>query len=324
VTTLSTGPGVADGLAVEPGSVPSGERGWVGAVAMVVGGAFSQQFGAAVATKLFPRVGPAGAVSLRLTIGALVLLALLRPAVRGYQRTDWSVIAAFGVALAGMNLLFYEAIQRLPLGAAVTLEVLGPLVLSVVKNRTRLSWLWAGVALVGVALLGRSGLSGITPAGAALALGAGAFWAAYILLSAQTGSRFPRTDGLALSMTVAAAISLPLGLISAGSALVQPVALGAGAVVAICSSVLPYSLEMRALRRLPAGTFAVLMSLMPAVAATAGWVVLHQALDLTEALAIGLVVIASAGAVRARRQSGSDAAQTDGPPHWSSDVGTDA
>lgn len=297
---------------VAPRTEPTLQRGWTAAVAMVVGGAFSQQFGAAVATKLFPRVGPAGAVTLRLTIGALILMVLLRPAVRGHSRVDWAVIGAFGVALAGMNLLFYEAIQRLPLGAAVTLEVLGPLVLSVVAGRTLLSWLWAGLALAGVALLGHSGLSGITLTGASLALGAGALWAAYIVLSAQTGSRFPRTEGLALSMSVAAAISLPIGIMSAGSTLVQPVSLGAGTAVALCSSVLPYSLEMRALRRLPPGTFAVLMSLMPAVAATAGYVVLHQQLDLTEALAIALVVVASAGAVRSRRPARSAVTQSEG------------
>ena len=268
------------------------------AVTLVVGSAFSVQFGAAVASLLFPRVGPLGAVSLRLTIAALVLLVVCRPTVRGHRRSDWAVVAGFGVALASMNLLFYQAIDRIPLGAAVTLEVLGPLTLSVIASRTARSWLWAALALVGVAILGRAGLGHLNLAGAAFAFGAGALWAAYIVLSAQTGSRFPKADGLALSMLVAAAISLPFGIVSAGSALVRPSTLAAGAAVAMLSSVISYSLELRSLRTLPSSTFAVLMSLAPAIAATAGFIVLHQKMTPFEALAIALVVVASAGAVR--------------------------
>jgi inner membrane transporter RhtA len=270
------------------------------AVSLVIGSAFSVQFGAAVATLLFPRVGPLGAVTLRLVIASLILVVVCRPSVRGYGRSDWATILAFGVALATMNLLFYQAIDRIPLGAAVTLEVLGPLTLSVVAGRSLRSWLWAALALAGVVLLGRSGLGQLNLTGTAFALAAGAMWASYIVLSAQTGSRFPKADGLALSMLVAAAISLPFGIVSAGSALVGPVALGAGAAVGLLSSVFSYSLELRALRTLPKSTFAVLLSLAPAVAATAGFLVLHQSLNPLEAVAITLVIIASAGAVRTR------------------------
>lgn len=272
------------------------ERG--AAVALVVGSAFSVQLGAAVAALLFPRVGPLGAVTLRLTIAAVVLLVACRPSWLGHDRADWAVVTAFGVALATMNLLFYQAIDRIPLGAAVTLEVLGPLGLSVLASRTARSWLWAALGLAGVAVLGRAGLGHLNLAGAAFALGAGTVWASYIVLSKQAGSRFPKADGLALSMLVAAAISLPFGVIGAGSALLRPGTLAAGAAVAMLSSVLSYSLELRSLRTLSSSSFAVLMSLAPAIAAVAGFAVLHQRLDPVEALAIALVVTASAGAVR--------------------------
>ncbi len=275
------------------------------AVSLVIGSAFSVQFGAAVATLLFPRVGPLGAVTLRLVIASLILVVVCRPSVRGYARSDWATILAFGVALATMNLLFYQAIDRIPLGAAVTLEVLGPLTLSVVAGRSLRSWLWAALALAGVVILGRAGLGHLNLTGTAFALAAGAMWASYIVLSAQTGSRFPKADGLALSMLVAAAVSLPFGIVSAGSALVGPVALGVGAAVGLLSSVFSYSLELRALRTLPKSTFAVLMSLAPAIAATAGFVVLHQSLNPMEAVAITLVILASAGAVRTRSSRGS-------------------
>ncbi|WP_323369412.1 EamA family transporter [Streptomyces alkaliterrae] len=271
-------------------------------VALVVGGMFSMQFGAAVAALLFPQAGAAGMVSLRLALSALLLLALCRPTLRGYRRADWAVIAGFGLALGLMNMLFYQSIARIPLGAAVTLEVLGPLTLSVLAARRRISWLWAGLALAGVALLGRGGFDGLNLAGVAYALGAGALWAAYILLSARAGSRFPRVDGLALAMSVGAVVSLPFGVAEAGATLVEPRILALGAAVAVLSSVLPYSLELLALRRLPAAAFAILMSLAPAIAAVAGLVVLDQRMGVLEALAIALVVAASAGAVATGRR----------------------
>ncbi|MFF7233265.1 EamA family transporter [Streptomyces sioyaensis] len=276
----------------------AGARGRIGSVALVIGGIVSLQFGSSVAVLLFPRAGALGVVTLRLVVAALVLLVVCRPKVRGYTRGDWATVLAFGVALAGMNSLFYQAIDRIPLGAAVTLEFLGPLILSVATSRRMLSLVWAALALGGVVLLGREGFDGLNLAGAAFALAAGGLWAAYILLSARTGQRFPQADGLALAMTVAALLSLPLGVVSAGGALLDPVTLGLGAAVALMSSVLPYTLELLALRKLPASGFAVMMSLEPAAAATAGFLVLHQALGWAEVLAIGLVVVASVGAVR--------------------------
>ncbi|KPI14714.1 protein of unknown function DUF6 transmembrane [Actinobacteria bacterium OV450] len=276
----------------------------LGPVALVIAAGISVQFGAALAVMIMPGAGAAGVVTLRLAAAALVLLLLCRPKVRGYARADWGTVVAFGVAMAGMNGLFYQSIDRIPLGPAVTLEVLGPLVLSVVVSRRAASLLWAGLALAGVALLaghgGGGGFGGLDPAGCAFALGAGAMWAAYIVFSARTGRRFPQADGLALAMAVAAVLSLPLGIAQAGSALLVPSTLALGAGVAVLSSVLPYTLELLALRRLPAPTFAVLMSLEPAIAATAGFLVLNQAMSALDALAIALVIAASMGAVRSQ------------------------
>jgi inner membrane transporter RhtA len=266
-------------------------------VALVIGGQFSTQFGAAVAALLFARLGPGGAVVLRLGVAALVLVLVCRPQLRGRSAAHWRTVAAYGLALGGMNICFYEAIARIPLGAAVTLEVLGPLTLSVVTARGALRFVWAGLALTGVALLGADGFSGLTLPGAAFALVAGVLWAGYIVLAQRTGQAFGGLDGLALAMVVGALLALPVGIASAGTGLLDPVSLGLGAAVAGLSSLLPYSLEMLALRRVPAAMFAVVMSLSPAVAALAGAVVLGQALTPVTALAIGLVVAANVGAV---------------------------
>lgn len=220
------------------------------------------------------------------------------PRLRGHSRADWGTVIVFGVAMAAMNGLFYQSVARIPLGPAVTLEVLGPLTLSVLASRRAINLVWAALALAGVFLLGGGGFSGLDPLGVAFALGAGAMWAAYIVFSARTGRRFPQADGLALAMAVAALLFLPLGVLESGAKLLNPTTFALGAAVAVLSSVLPYTLELLALRRLPASTFAILMSLEPALAATAGFLVLDQALAATEAAAIALVIVASMGAVR--------------------------
>ncbi|MFJ8107403.1 EamA family transporter [Streptomyces sp. NPDC096132] len=271
--------------------------GSLGPVGLVLAGGVSVQFGGALAVMLMPRAGALGVVALRLFVAAVVLLVVCRPRLRGHSRADWGTVIVFGVTMAAMNGLFYQAVARIPLGPAVTLEVLGPLALSVVASRRALNLIWAGLALAGVFLLG-GGFGDLDPLGVAFALGAGAMWAAYIVFSARTGRRFPQADGLALAMGVGALLFLPLGIAESGAKLADPVTLGLGAAVAMLSSVLPYTLELLALRRLPASTFAVLMSLEPALAATAGFLVLGQALSVMEVAAIGLVVAASMGAVR--------------------------
>ncbi|MEV7624730.1 EamA family transporter [Actinoplanes sp. NPDC089786] len=265
---------------------------------LVLASGLSVHSGAAVAATLFPYAGIWSVVAIRLTVGALLLLAVCRPALRGRSRADWAVIGAFGLALTAMNTVFYEAIERIPLGPAVTIEVLGPLTLSVIAARRRSAWLWAGLAVAGVLLLGRGGFDRLNWLGVVLALAAGVCWASYIVLSSRAGASFPKADGLALAMGVAAVLSLPLGIAGAGPGLLEPRVLVLGCAVAVLSSVLPYSLELIALRRLPTATFAVLMSLGPAIAAGAGWAILDQALNATELAAIVLVVAASIGAVQ--------------------------
>jgi inner membrane transporter RhtA len=267
-------------------------------VGLVLAGGLSVQFGGALAVTLMPRAGALGVVALRLLVAAVVLLVVCRPRLRGHSRADWGTVVVFGITMAAMNGLFYQAVARIPLGPAVTLEVLGPLALSVLASRRAINLVWAGLALAGVFLLGGGGFGALDPVGVAFALGAGAMWAAYIVFSARTGRRFPQADGLALAMAVGALLFLPLGIAESGAKLADPVTLGLGAAVALLSSVLPYTLELLALRRLPASTFAVLMSLEPAIAATAGFFVLGQALSATEAAAIALVIAASMGAVR--------------------------
>ncbi|MFI5632934.1 EamA family transporter [Streptomyces sp. NPDC051664] len=283
---------------------PGARRAALAPVALVVAGGLSVQFGSAVAALLMPRAGALGVVTLRLVVAAVVLLVVCRPKLRGHSRADWGTVVAFGIAMGAMNMLFYQALDRIPLGAAVTLEVLGPLALSVIASRRLINFVWAGLALGGVFLLGGGGFDRLDLLGAAFALGAGAMWATYIVFSARTGRRFPQADGLALAMVVAAVLSLPLGILESGAKLAVPSTLAMGAAVALMSSVLPYTLELMALRRLPAHTFAVLMSLEPAIAATAGFLILDQALTATDALAIALVIGASMGAVRSQVGAG--------------------
>ncbi|MFH8442420.1 EamA family transporter [Streptomyces sp. NPDC018026] len=288
----------AVGHASVPDGAPGGRFGALGPVGLVLAGGISVQFGAALAVSLMPRAGALGVVTLRLAVAAVVMLLVCRPRLRGHSRADWGTVVVFGIAMAAMNGLFYQAVDRIPLGPAVTLEVLGPLALSVFASRRAVNLLWAALALAGVFLLGGGGFGGLDPAGAAFALAAGVMWAAYIVFSARTGRRFPQADGLALAMAVGALLFLPLGIVESGSKLIDPVTLALGAGVALLSSVLPYTLELLALRRLPAPTFAILMSLEPAIAAAAGFLILDQALTATQSAAIALVIAASMGAVR--------------------------
>jgi inner membrane transporter RhtA len=262
-------------------------------VALVVAGVASAQFGASYAVTLFDEVGPAGAAFLRLAIAAVVLVAIWRPRVRGHPVADLRVAALFGVSLGLMNTCIYEAMDRIPLGIAVTIEFWGPLAVAVAGSRRALDLLWVALAATGILLLADPGGGSVDAAGIAFAFAAGGLWAAYIVLAARTGRVFPGGSGLAIAMVVGALVTLPAG---AGEDLLAPEILAAAAVVALGSSVIPYSLDLEALRRLPARVFGVLMSLEPAVAALAGLIVLGQALGGIEWLAIALVVVASAGA----------------------------
>lgn len=269
------------------------------AVLLVVVGLALQEVGASIAVILFPQVGPLGMVMMRLVFSALVLLLVARPRLRGHGRPAWLAVLAFGAVLALMNGLFYLALARLPLGVTVTIEVLGPLVLSIVASRRASAWLWALLAFAGVLALGGGGWDRLDPLGVLFALGAAASWAFYILASARVGREFPRLDGLALAMTAGALLSLPFGIAQAGGALLRPEVLGLGLAVAVLSSAIPYALELIALRRLAASVFAILMSLSPATASLAGFLILQQHLTWLEVVGMGLVIVASIGAVRA-------------------------
>jgi inner membrane transporter RhtA len=258
----------------------------------------SVQFGAALAKSLFDEVGPGGTVFLRVLFAAVVLLALWRPATAGRSASDWRLVAAFGLSLAGMNLAFYEAFERIPLGIAVTFEFVGPLGVAIAGSRRALDLAWVVLAAAGIVLLSDFGTADLDGLGVALALVAGGFWAAYILLSVRVGSSFPGGSGLALAMAAAAAMLVPVGVADGGGKLLLPGIIAVGVAVAMLSSAIPYTLEMEALRRMPAPVFGVMMSTEPAVAALAGFIVLGEDLASRELVAILLVVAASAGAAR--------------------------
>lgn len=271
----------------------------VPAPGLVLVGIGSVQVGAAFATKLFDHLGPAGTVFLRVLFAAIVLCAIWRPSPRAHSRLDLRLVVLFGLTLAFMNLTFYEALDRIHLGIAVTLEFIGPLGVALAGSRTRLDVLWAALAAAGVLLLGGVGTPNIT--GVVFALLAGVFWASYILLNARVGRAFPGGGGLAMAMAVGTLPLIPFGIADAGGDLLHPGLLAAGFAVALLSSVVPYSLELEALRRIRPHVFGVLMSMEPAVAALAGFVVIGQDLSTLDIVAIGLVVAASAGATRAAR-----------------------
>jgi inner membrane transporter RhtA len=268
----------------------------VPAEALVLGAAVSVQVGAAVAKSLFPTLGPPGVVFLRLAFGSLTLWVIGRPQLRDRSRRELGLVAALGVTLVCMNLAFYESLDRLPLGVAVTVEFIGPLTVAVLASRRPLDFAWIGLAGLGIALLADGAGQSVETLGLVLAAVAGFFWGLYIILGTLVGRAFAGTTGLAPAMAIGAVIALPWGVISAGRHLGNPQLVGAGVGVGLLCSALPWSLELEAMRRLPMTVFGVLMSLEPAVAALSGFVFLHEHLEPREWIALGLVVIASAGA----------------------------
>jgi inner membrane transporter RhtA len=269
-------------------------------VAMVLAAAVSVQFGAALGATLFDELGPGGASLLRQAFAAAILLALWRPRIRSYDAAALRLALAFGVALGLMNLCFYEALDRIPLGVCVTIEFIGPVSVAVLFSRRRLDLVWVALAVLGIVLLANPfGADGVDPTGLALILAAAACWAVYIVLAQRATRVFHGSTGLALAAGVAWLVPLGPGLSEAGvSELLAPEALAVGLAVALLSSVIPYSLESESLRRMPAHVFGVLMSLDPALAALAGFLVLGQTLGVRELVAIGLVIAASVGVTR--------------------------
>ncbi len=256
------------------------------------------QLGAGIAKDLFDEADPTTIVWVRLAVSALVLAAFTRPAVRGHSREDWLVVLAFGATLGLMNWAIYQAFARIPLGIAVTIEFVGPLTLAVLGSRRARDLVWVALAGLGVLLLGLERAE-LTAAGVLFALLAGGAWASYILLSAQTGQRWPGFDGLTMASIIATVLLMPLLLGSGGtSSLGDHRILLLGALVGLLSSVIPYTCELVALRSLRPSVFSVLMSLEPAAAALAGLVVLHELLSPVQLLAMACVVAASIGATR--------------------------
>ena len=284
-----------------------GARAQASGLALVILSQLSMQFGAGIATFLFPHVGATGTVMLRLFMSTAVLFVVLRPRLRGLSRKALLAAAGLGVALASMNTLIYLAFDRIPLGAAVTFEMLGPLMLAVVLSRKLSSWLLALVAGVGVWLVsgafpfgqGAEGAAGLDPLGVALALLAGASWAGYIVFTRATASLFRGADGLAVAMLFASVCIAPFMVtVDDLSAFLSPTVLLLGLVVALLSSALPYGIEQLAIRRLPTSLFAMLMSLSPVMATLAGFVLLGQSMSLAELAGITCVVTATAVALR--------------------------
>ncbi|RSN02482.1 EamA family transporter [Nonomuraea sp. WAC 01424] len=260
----------------------------------------SVQIGAAFAKDLFATLPPSAVVFLRIATGGLIMAAVARPKLKGLSWRDWAVGVGFGVTLALMNLSFYEALARLPMGVAVAIEFLGALGVAVAASRRRLDLVWIGLAGLGVALLAPWGepVSAGWWLGIGFALVAGAGWAGYILLSAAAGRRFPGTTGLSFAMIVSAVVIAPVGVTSGGADLLQPHLLLIGLGVGLLSSVIPYSLELQALRRMPKHVFGILMSLEPAVAAMAGVLLLGEVLHVQQWTAIVCIVAASLGSTR--------------------------
>ena len=269
-----------------------------GAALLVLASIVSVQCGSALATSLFDEVGTAGAVFLRAAFGALALVALTRGAPLRTREWPHRDVLLLAVAVTCVNLFFYAALERLPLGVTVTLEFVGPLGVAVAGSRRPRDVIWVVLAAAGIVLLSDGGGEGVDALGVVLALTAGFFWGAYIVLSDRVGALAPGVGGATMAAVLPAVLVSPLGIAQGGTEFLHPAVLAAGAAVGVLSTAIPYAFEMEALRRLPRAVFGVLMSLEPAVAAAIGFLALSQGLDAIEIVAIGLVVIASAGALR--------------------------
>lgn len=273
-------------------------------VAMILGSCTSLQFGAALAAQLFGELGSWGVTALRLGIAAIVLGIVIRPAVHRWNRAQWRSVLLFGLAMGAMNGCFYASIERIPLGTAVAIEFLGPLVVAAVLSRRRLDLVCVLVALLGVSLFGVESFSGagsLDLVGVAFALVAAVFWGAYILCSASVGALVPGHGSVAVAMGVGALLILPLGAGGVAHGITNPHLLLLALGCSLLASVIPYTLELSALRRLPRNVFGVLLSLEPAIAALAGLLLLGQAVTLLGIIAIGLVILASMGTTLAPR-----------------------
>jgi inner membrane transporter RhtA len=264
---------------------------------------FSVQGGATVAKGLFPVIGAAGTTAVRIGLSAIILLAVFRPPLQSFRAAQWRAVVPYGVTIGVMNLLFYQALVRIPLGLAVTLEFVGPLAVATVGSRRALDAVWIVLAAVGIALIApwQPG-SAIDPLGVMIALLTGGCWAAYIVLGGRVSQLLTGGVAVATGMSIATLIVLPFALAGGGLGSFAPHVYVAGVAMAVLSSALPFTLEMNALGALPSRTFSILMSLEPAVAALCGLVLLGEHLTKAQWVAVGLVIAASIGATVTARQ----------------------
>lgn len=266
-------------------------------VLLVIGSCVSLQIGAAFATQLFPHAGSFGTTFFRLFIAGLIMIAAARPNVRAWNAPQWRAVVLFGLSLGFMNSFFYAGIARIPLGTAVTIEFIGPLLLSAFLSRSARDLVWVALAAVGLALLGYQSLTetALDPMGVGFVLCAGAFWACYILTSARAGKAVEGTGGLAVAIFIGSFVPMPFGVAKAHVVLADHRLLLLAVGTGILASVLPYLFEFLALRRMPSNVFSILLSLEPAIAAIAGWILLGQPIGLFGGIAAVLVISASIG-----------------------------
>lgn len=264
---------------------------------LVLAACASLQFGAATAVGLFDSLGTWGVTFLRLVIAGTLLMIVARPALRAWNRGDWRAVVFFAVMMAGMNGFFYASLDLIPMSAAVAIEFTGPLVYAALTSRHRGDLVWIGLAAVGMGVLGVEALTGaaLDPAGMLLALIAGLFWVGYIMGSADVGRRIPGTGGLAVAMLLGGLLLAPVGRAGVEGVVADPWLLAAAVATALMASIIPYSLELAALRRLPAAVFSVLISLEPAFAALAGFMLLDQEMTVLRGVTVALVITASVG-----------------------------
>jgi inner membrane transporter RhtA len=318
-SSVAVRPGArGDGIAKRPGT----------AMLLILVSATSLQVGAALAMRLFPVVGAPGAALLRLGLAAAVLLGVTRPRVGGWTVTQWRAVVLYGVSLAGTNGFFYAALARLPLGTAVTIQFLGPLTLAAVLSRRGRDVGWVLLAVTGVLTIGlaasRGGTGGhpLDAAGVACALVSGGFWALYIVAGSRASAAVPGRSGLAVAMTVGAVALLPFGARGASHAASHPHLLLIALGTALLASVVPYTLELAALRRAPRRVFGILLSLEPAVATLAGWLLLSQRTTPVTLAAVAVVIIASTGSALGARPADTEPGDAGRPDSATADSGS--
>ncbi|MFV8378005.1 DMT family transporter [uncultured Flavobacterium sp.] len=255
----------------------------------------SVQSGAAIAKGLFPAIGAAGTASLRIGISALILLAVYRPNLKKITVDQWKLVIPYGLSLGAMNLIFYLSIERIPIGLAVTLEFIGPLLVAVLGSKRTIDFFWVLLAAAGIVLIAPWSNNGLDILGVVFALLAGALWAAYIILGGKISKIMKGGDAVTIGMLFASILIVPFGILGNGLSNLTPQLLGLGVALALLSSAIPFTLEMKALGQLPARTFSILMSLEPAAASICAFIFLQEYLTFNEILAVIFVVIASAG-----------------------------